>query len=56
MIIPLLLSLTLLTGPALAADRPAYAPQRLALVRQMTAVQAAPNGQEAFFAAKLGRP
>jgi Tol biopolymer transport system component len=39
----------LLAGPALAADRPAYAPKRLALVRQVASVDAAPNGDEAFF-------
>lgn len=39
----------LLAGPALAADRPAYAPKRLALVRQMTGVDAAPDGQTAYF-------
>jgi len=35
----------LLAGPALAAGRPAYAPKRLALVRQVTNVDAAPRGK-----------
>lgn len=39
----------LLAGPCLAAERPAYAPKRLALVRQITDVDASPDGKEAFF-------
>jgi len=39
----------LLAQPALAAERPAYAPKRLALVRSVTSVDAAPGGKEAFF-------
>ncbi len=39
----------LLVGPASAADRPAYAPKRLALVRQVTSVDASPDGREAYF-------
>lgn len=39
----------LLAAGARAADRPAYAPKRLALVRQITSVDAAPDGKEAFF-------
>jgi hypothetical protein len=34
---------------AAAAERPAYAPKRLALVRQVTDVDASPDGKEAFF-------
>lgn len=44
-----LLLVLLSAGAATAADRPAYSPKRLALVRQMTSVDAAPNGKEAFF-------
>ena len=43
-LIALILSVT-----AAAADRPAYAPKRLALVRQVTDVDASPDGKEAFF-------
>jgi dipeptidyl aminopeptidase/acylaminoacyl peptidase len=43
----------LLAGPALAADRPAYAPKSLALVRQITSVEAAPDGKEAYFATDI---
>ncbi len=39
----------LLAGTAAAAERPAYAPKRLALVRQVTDVEASPDGKEAFF-------
>lgn len=39
----------LLAAPAFAAQRPAYAPKRLALVRQITDVDASPDGKEAFF-------
>lgn len=46
--IPFLLAL-LASGSALAADRTAYSPKRLALVRQVTSVDAAPDGKEAFF-------
>lgn len=34
---------------ASAADRPAYAPERLALVRQMTSVDPSPDGKTAYF-------
>jgi dipeptidyl aminopeptidase/acylaminoacyl peptidase len=47
-----LISLLLAAG-ARATDRPAYAPKRLALVRQVTSVDAAPNGKEAFFATDI---
>jgi dipeptidyl aminopeptidase/acylaminoacyl peptidase len=39
----------LLAGPAFASDRAAYAPKRLALVRQVATVTAAPNGKAAYF-------
>src|SRR5688572_10919785 len=41
--------LILLAAPALAGDRPAYAPKRLALVRQVAHVAASPDGKDAFF-------
>lgn len=44
-----ILLVLLSAGAATAADRPAYSPKRLALVRQITNVDAAPNGKEAFF-------
>jgi len=44
-----IISLLLLSWPAMAADRPAYAPKRLALVRQVTSVDAAPNGDGVYF-------
>ncbi len=43
-----LLIVLLLAQPALA-DRPAYAPKRLALVRQVTSVDASPDGKAAYF-------
>ena len=43
----------LLAQQALAAERPAYAPKRLALVRQVTSVAAAPSGKEAYFATDI---
>ena len=39
----------LLAVSASAADRPAYSPKRLALVRQITSVDAAPDGKTAYF-------
>ncbi len=39
----------LLAAPSLAADRPAYTPKRLALVRQVTSVDASPDGNKAYF-------
>jgi len=48
-----LLIALLLAQSALAAERPAYAPKRLALVRQVTTVTAAPDGSEAFFATDI---
>ncbi len=41
--------IALLVGPALAADRPAYAPKQLALVRQVASVNASPDGKTTFF-------
>lgn len=47
------LSLLLLAAGARAADRPAYAPRRLALVRQVTSVEAAPDSKTAYFATDI---
>ncbi len=44
-----MLALALLTVLSSAEARPAYAPKRLALVRSVTAVDAAPDGAAAYF-------
>ena len=39
----------ILAQPVMAAERPAYAPKRLALVRQVTSVDSSPDGKTVFF-------
>jgi dipeptidyl aminopeptidase/acylaminoacyl peptidase len=47
------LAVLLFAASASAAERPAYAPKRLALVRQVTTVTAAPDGKESYFATDI---
>lgn len=49
MIALLLAALASLGSPAAASERPAHSPRRMALVRQVSAVDSAPDGRAAYF-------